>query len=273
MKKAIMTGLMVLAVAGLSLAAPSASLRKLTVNEAAEWGATHAVTFRYTDFATYTGTNGTYYTNNTAFPVTAKQQVTCVGMVLAVPFEYTTTNGLSSIVVEVGDGTDQDLFLTSTEINNNNTPIYAKAGRLGVGALSQSTGTFLTNQTPSTVEITTRTYTAAGTAFSIAVPIPVFTNGILQSMTTNTYSVLTNAAVTLTPSATAYTVLTNQAFTTHTALITDTLSTTTYGTKVYTAADTVDFVFTPTGTEWSLSQCNKGEVTFFFKILDGAKRP
>lgn len=228
MKKTMMTGLMVLVtLAGVSLAGPTAALRKLTINEAADRGATHAVTFRYSDFATYTGTNGTYYTNTAAFPVLAKQGVELVAMVLTTPFEYTATNGLSSILVEVGDGTDTDLYLTSTEICVNGTEVFLKFGRAGGQSDSVATAT-ATSVTTNFVQAT-----AAGGAGTLSTNAVTFLSALSQ--TANTVASV--------------------------------------GRKVYTAADTVDFLFTPTGTEWSLSQCNKGEVTFFFKITDAAVRP
>lgn len=166
------------------------SLIKLTANEAAAKGATHAVKFTWADFSTSTGTNGATYTNTTAFPVLAKQGVECVAMQLVTPFEYTTTNGLSSVAVVVGDGTDPDLYLTSTELCVHGTEVFLKYGRT------------VWNSGASTADVT----------FA-------------------------------------------------------------YSPKVYTADDTVDFIFTPTGTAWSLSQCDKGEVWFYFRIRDAAIKP
>lgn len=190
MKRMILEALVMamMAVMGVPVMA-GPSLYKLTSNEAAEKGATHAVKFTYKDFSTSTGTNGAAYTNTTAFPVLAKQGVECVAMVLVTPFEYTTTNGLSSVAVVVGDGTDIDRYLTSTEVCVNGTEVFLKYGNTAWNSGSATNVTFA------------------------------------------------------------------------------------YGSKVYTSDDTVDFIFTPTGTEWSLSQCDKGEVWFYFKILDAARKP
>ena len=47
------------------------------------------------------------------------------------------------------------------------------------------------------------------------------------------------------------------------------------GGKVYTAADTIDFIFKPdraTGTAYNLAELNAGEIHFFLRILDLAER-
>lgn len=186
----------------------------ITAQEAAlNGGATHKQVIKWSDFATITGTNGATYTNSD-FVVGAKQGVELVYMKLKTAFEYTTTNGLSSITLIAGDGTDTDLFLDSTEVCVHGTEVFAKYGRLGGVAITSASTNFVVSTTAA----------AGGT------------------LTTNAVTYV--SAVGTTGAASDV------------------------GRKLYTSADTVDLIFTPTGTAWSLSQCNVGEVWLYWKIID-----
>lgn len=182
----------------------AATCSELTQEEKAFWGATHVVNFTHADL-TLTSTNGAPMTNSTALYVKGTDIVQFVAFELLTPFEYTSTNGLSSTTVKVGDGTDDDFFLTSTELNVNGSYIWYKFP-------------------PSDAYTVAMTYT---------------TNNVTADGTNFGYFV-TGGTAAATASA--------------------------LGRKVYTTADTVDFIFTPTGVNWSLNDLNKGAANFYFKI-------
>jgi hypothetical protein len=97
-------------------------VRLLTVNESVAVGATHAVTLEHTDLTTTT--TNTAQTFNV--PVLAKQGVEVVAYVLREPFQDVATNGNNTLTLTVGDGTDADLFLTSTEMCVDGTEVFLK---------------------------------------------------------------------------------------------------------------------------------------------------
>lgn len=187
-----------------------ADVRLLSLNEGAPKGATHCVKITHADL-TATGTNGTAQTITNLFAVAAKQGVECVAAVLKTPFTYSTTNGLSSVTLEVGDGTDADLFLKSMELCSHGTEVFLKYGR--------------------------------GDEISPTVATATLTNVIYGAGAT----------------------------TGNVTYVTGVTAGTPYGHKLYTTADYVDFVFTPTGTEWALADLDAGEVWIYFKVWDGAK--
>jgi hypothetical protein len=194
-------------------------------------GATHQVTIYHSDLTT--ATTNTAQTL-TIFPVQAKTSVEVVGMVLVTAFEDTADAAHNSTALTVGDGTDPDLFLTSTELNDNGSKVWIKYGR-GTFALTtaSATRTNLTNVTIANAT-TNITYIGAGG-------------------TTNTLAVMTGATLTKTTAAQAS--LTS-------ASIAESL-----GQKVYTSTDTVDFTFTPNAAD-AVSALNAGEVRIFLRVVD-----
>jgi hypothetical protein len=176
--------------------AQAASFRPLLEQEKAHLGATHEATITYADF-TQTNTN-TAVTLTNVFPVLAKQGVELKAMQLVTAFDTANTNYTGSVAVTVGDGTDADLYLTSTELASDGTEVWVKLGR----------------------------------------SVQEATSGVV----TQVVGGVTNAITVLT------------------ALTDDST-----GRKVYTAADTVDFTFTPNAEE-ALDALTVGEVRFYFKI-------
>jgi uncharacterized GH25 family protein len=119
MKKFVMMVAAVVLVAGLAVAQ---DVRLLTANEAVAVGATHAVTLEHTDLTT--ATTNTAQTFNV--PMLAKQGVQVVGYVLETAFVDTATNANNTLTLTVGDGSDADLLLTSTEMASDGTEVYLK---------------------------------------------------------------------------------------------------------------------------------------------------
>lgn len=282
-------GTIVAVMAALSWLGPAwaSEVQRLSINEAAPKGATHKVVLTHADL-TETVSN-TAQTVTSVFSVAAKQGVECVAAVLRTPFTYSGSTALNSTTLTVGDGTDPDLFLASMELNSNGTEVFLKFGRTDEAALTQTSTNLPYVASPTGKAIAVPT-SAAGTAFTISLvteTLTTLTTNIVtftdtggsspatQSVTivtgstptTNTYSVLTNAAVALT--TTEYTLLTNQTFGVTAVLATDAVATSQLGKKVYTAADTVDFTFTPSGSVYGLSDLDAGEVWVYFKVWDG----
>jgi hypothetical protein len=120
---------MILALAAWVFIAPPASaqkIRQVTEQEKAETGANWVYEVAFGDFtSTATNTAQTLTMN-----IVAKQGVTLVAMTL--PTAFDTSSGsmwTSSCAVTVGDGTDADLYLTSTELASDGTEVFLKYGR------------------------------------------------------------------------------------------------------------------------------------------------
>jgi len=173
MKKRI---LMILALG--ALVAGAAEWRPVALEEsAANGGATRVLTVDYADLTT--AATNTAQTLTVAIP--AKCAVRLTAMVLDAAFDTANTNYTGSLAVTVGDGSDVDLYLTSTELASDGTEVWKKFGN---------------------------TAWNSGTA-------------------------------------------TNVTFA--------------YGSKVYTAADTLDFIFTPNAEE-AVSANTSGAMKFYFYL-------
>jgi len=147
MKKMKKLGLMVaiLAVASLTMAA---TFRPLPEQEQAYIGATHVATIGYADL---TDTNvNTAQTLTNVVSVEAKQGVQLVAMQLITAFNAG-NNATGSVAVIVGDGTDTDLYLTSTELNSNLTEVWLKYGR----SVQAATSGVITNVIGATTNLVT----------------------------------------------------------------------------------------------------------------------
>lgn len=224
--KTLMVLAMVLVMAGFVSAA---SFRPLPEQEQAHIGATHVATITHADL---TETNvDTAQTLTNVFVVAAKQGVQLVAMQLITAFDAG-NNATGSVCVTVGDGTDTDLYLTSTELNSNLTEVWLKFGR---SVQAETSGSLIYAKTNApTVTLTLQTVSLTDT------------NGV-------TALCVTNVTGTATLTACTNTVL---------SALTDDST----GRKVYTAADTVDFVFTPNSAN-ALSENTAGEVRFYFKVI------
>jgi hypothetical protein len=108
--------------------AQAAQLVPLDSREAALVGATHVARFSYEDFAASTDTNTALIITNLS-PIAAKELVECVAMVLETSFDTGNTNYTGSMALQVGDSSDADLFLTSTELASDGSEVFVKAGR------------------------------------------------------------------------------------------------------------------------------------------------
>ena len=123
MKKMAM--LAVLAWVCMGMVAQAASWYALGVPEmAAHGGATHMAVFTHEDL-TKTNTNtAQYFTNSIA----ARKGLECVALLLDTAFTVGTTNYTDSCLLRIGDGSDDDLFLTSTELASDGTEVFVKFG-------------------------------------------------------------------------------------------------------------------------------------------------
>jgi hypothetical protein len=191
--------MMMIALIGFALFAQAAEWRAADMMEQARYGATRVYVVEHSDL-TETNAN-TAQTLTVSVP--AKTLVQLVSMELETAFDTANTNYTGSLAVTVGDGTDADLYLTSTELASDGSEVWKKFGALNSGTIA------VTRQMGNVV------------------------------YGTETNSLLTNVVCTLTS------VALNQ--------------------KVYTTADTIDFVFTPNSDE-ALVANSVGKVKFFIKV-------
>ena len=151
----------------------------LSVPEMAKYGATHFLEFTYKDF-TVSNTNTTQAFTNS---INAKTAVQFVGLVLDQAFDTGNTNFTGSCALKIGDGSDDDLFLTSTELASDGTEVYVKFGPPNSYTITPSfqvlalTGTVqnvnvVTNgtATATAVELSRKLYTSAGSIVSTFTP-------------------------------------------------------------------------------------------------------
>ncbi len=173
--------MMVLAMALLMAGwATAAEFRPLLEQERANLGATHEVTIKYSDLATGTTTN-TALTLTNVFDVATNAAVQLVAMQLITAFDTGNTNYTGSLAVEVGDGTDADLYLTSTELASDGTEVWLKYGR----SVQAATAAISTNVTGITLQTVSLTDTNAVTAL-------VVTNVVVTSAAQTRLSALTD---------------------------------------------------------------------------------
>lgn len=125
--KRVIKLLLVLVIVGISLPAFAWNWYPLGVAEmAGHGGATHMAVFKSTDFSAST-------TSNTALLVTNSIPASCsveiVAMVLDTPFSVGTTNYTDSCLLTIGDGSDGDYFMSSTELASDGTEVIVQFGR------------------------------------------------------------------------------------------------------------------------------------------------
>lgn len=177
----------IFALLGMALFAHGAQWRALDSAEQAKTGATRVYEVAYSDLTTTT--TNTAQTLTVSVP--AKAAVRFVMMELETAFDTGNTNYTGSLAVKVGDGTDDDLFLTSTELASDGTEVFKKFA-----------------------------------------PVPTVTATATGPQSTNMTVTVTSVAM---------------------------------GEKVYTVADTLDFVFTPNAEE-AVSANTAGKVRFYFNV-------
>lgn len=129
--------LMVLAMV-IGMTSQAATLTPLDAREAALMGATHVVRIAAEDMAASTSTNTALVLSNIL--VSAKEQLECVAMVLDKAFDTGNTNYTGSVALTVGDSTDADLYLTSTELASDGSEVFLKAGRADAPTVAVTTG-------------------------------------------------------------------------------------------------------------------------------------
>lgn len=222
--------LIVFGILALGMNAPAAQLVPLDSREAALVGATHVVRFSFEDFASSTDTNTALIVTNLS-PIAAKERVECVGMVLESAFDTGNTNHTGSVALTVGDSSDEDLYLTSTELASDGSEVFVKSGRTDAetitSVVTKQVAAFLTGLTIQTVSLTD-------------------TNGITALAVTNIVTATANA-------------MTN-------ATVASSAAAGVLGKKVYTAADYLKFTFTPNVNE-ALSANTRGAVLVYFRKL------
>ena len=135
MKKILTIGLMVLTVLAMVGLVQAANWVPLGAQEAAVLGATHVARVTFEDLADSTDTNTALVITN-IHPFAAKDAVECVGMVLETAFTSGNTNYTGSVLLTVGDSSDADLFLTSTELASDGTEVWFKFGRSDVETIT-----------------------------------------------------------------------------------------------------------------------------------------
>lgn len=138
-KKCRLIGLVALLLMAMAvLPAGANDYRQLSISEMARFGATHAWTLTYKDFAASTSTNTALAITNV---VAANTAVFFKGMVLNDAFSVETTNYTGSCALIVGNGTDTDLFLASTELASDGSEVYVKYGPPSTYAVTATMGT------------------------------------------------------------------------------------------------------------------------------------
>jgi hypothetical protein len=118
--------MMAMVAAALALAAVPAAKAytwgPISSQEAAQWGGNYLFTWTHNDL-TNTTTNAT---QTFTLPVVSNSSVELAVFVLDEACDSGDTNYTGSTLLHIGDGTDADLYLTSTELNVDGTEIWFK---------------------------------------------------------------------------------------------------------------------------------------------------
>jgi hypothetical protein len=117
-----------------SINSMAANLTPCDSREAALLGATHVLRIGLSDLASSTSTNTALVLVNNI--ISAKEQLECVNMVLDQAFDTGNTNDTGSVALKVGDSTDDDLYLTSTELASDGSEVFLKYGRADVPSVT-----------------------------------------------------------------------------------------------------------------------------------------
>lgn len=246
MKKFVIGMLMV----GLLVApAFAAGVYRLPTGQKAEEGATHIVKIDYSDLTTTTSNTAQTLTTLNVDP---RMGVEFKSMMLVKPFQIlVNTNYTASLALTVGDGTDLDYYLASTEIDEQGTEVYLEFGR-------DRTTAFGTNTALTTANCATNlalSYFAAVTNVTLTtVNFAESGTNVVTAVTLHTTNVLTAATVQTVAAATAVALQTANGFVGAPK-------------KLYTASDTVDFTFTP-NQEGIVNNYTNGEVWIYFRLYD-----
>jgi len=227
-----------------ALAAPAATVNRLGVRAAADYDANYCIVITDEDLTT-SATNTAQVISN-LFAVSSNMAVELIAMELETEFSDDATNAFSSVTVTVGDGTDTDYYLTSTELCLHNDPTYVAYPR---APYPGTTSAMLSNVTENTASFIAATPTLLTTTVYVGDVAATNADGVAATVVTGVTWTAANAVTNLTKS---------------TATVMGGTSLT-QSRKVYTAADYVDFTFTPVAT-YGLAALDNGEVRFYFRV-------
>lgn len=228
---------MVAMVVAMVTVAQAYTWRPLSVPEMARWGATHSLEFSYSDLTT--AATNTAQTITIALP--AKTAAEFRAIILDTAFDSGNTNYTGSVLCKVGDGSDDDLYLTSTELASDGTEVFVKYAPV-VSAAAPAV-------TPTTASLIFVKELAAATA----TPLIYESDG---SGTLATNSVITAQGAT--------TLQTNSVVT---AISLAAPAVTELGRKASTAAHNLVVTLTPNAEE-AVDDNTSGKVRLFFRVTD-----
>jgi len=128
----------VLALSLFGMAATAQEVIRMDSLQASALGANYQTIFTYADFSSFTTTNSAAVITST---VPAKIGLSLVAMVLETAFDGSgvSTSYTQSVTVKVGDGSDDDYFLTSTELASDGTEVFVKYGAPTAYAVTATT--------------------------------------------------------------------------------------------------------------------------------------
>lgn len=181
---------------GLATIGQAASLRPLLEQERAAMGATHVASVTYADFAAITDTNTALVITNLI--ASANMGVELVAMRLVTAFDTANTNFTGSLAVTVGDGSDADLYLASTELASDGTEVRVAYGRQDADTITSTvtkqTVTLTDTNAVTAVVVTNATVASTGTVgvrgrklYTTATPIfATFTPNAEEALGANT---------------------------------------------------------------------------------------
>lgn len=231
--KRTMTAVLVLAVLAVlgfgGAAMADGKLHPLGSVEMAAKGATHVIEVEYRDLTTSATNTAQVFTNG----LTAKTGVEFVGMHLDAAFDTGNTNFTGSVALTIGDASDADYYLTSTELASDGTEVWFKWPRANVDTAALT----LAKQTFTNLTAVTQTSQEVFDYFSNSVPV-----------------VVTNVAQT----SAGYTVVTN-------VTLANTAST--FGATYYATATNLLVTLTPNVNE-ALDDNTSGKVRLYFRLME-----
>jgi len=216
---------------GVSVARAAPQWMVLNTAEMAKWGATHCLEIEYNDAGSVATNTAVAFTNSVA----ANTAVEFVALILDTAWSGGNTNYTQSAALKIGDGSDDDLFLTSTELASDGTEVFVKYG-------------------PPHSETITSTPTKQSATFATNVVLQTATiTYINPEVTTNTAVVVTNVTL---QTAAALTNLT----------ISSSASAGELSRKLYTAAGSIVSTLTP-NAEDGMDDFTAGKVRLYFKLF------
>lgn len=168
-------------ICGAAVAAPE--LRGLPAETRALLGATHEMVISYSDLTMASTNTAQTFTN--AIP--AKMAAQFVMLKLSTAFDTGNTNFTGSVLLSAGDGSDVDLFITSTELASDGTEVYLKYGPPNSVTIV-ATSTILTNVLYAgiTGNVTVVTgVTSAGTVGELGSQLYAADGSLIVTMTPN----------------------------------------------------------------------------------------